>query len=168
MIDEIDKQRILTKITLIGLAMNVIIPVTILVVAALMNRNAVAEAGGIHWEDHPGVKTLFYVFLVIAAADFVAAIIIRRRLPAGIVEAGGKTPLERFENSAVRLSIIMYSLNASHAFYGLALYILGADIEVLILFAALSMIGYQLLRPRSGYLDQLWKRFDPAAAGPGP
>ena len=148
--------------------MNVIIPVTILVVAALLNRNALSEAGGIHWEDHPGVKSLFLIFLALSAADFVAAVIIRRRLPSGIVGGGGKTPLERFENSVVRLSIVMYSLNVSHAFYGLALYILGADIEVLILFVALSMIGYQLLRPRSGYLDQLWKRFDPTAAGPGP
>lgn len=153
--------RVLTKVTYIGLAMNVLFPVTILAAIIIIFSAGVSESGGLHLQGKPTVAILFYIFIAVAVLDFAVAYFIRNRAPAALLDSSSQSVEERFEHSAMKLSLIIFSLNTSYVLYGAVLLLLGGAVEVLMLFAALSMIGFQLLRPRRQYLEELIRKISP-------
>jgi hypothetical protein len=147
--------RVLTKATYIGLVMNVLFPVIVLVVAVLVFSAEITNTGGLHLQNKPTVEMLFYVFIAVTVLDFAVAYFIRNHIPAVLIDSSAGSVNERFERSALKISLIIFTLNMSFVLYGIVLMLLGASIEVLMLFAALSMIGYQFLRPRRDYLEMM-------------
>lgn len=154
--------RVLTRATYIGLVMNVLFPVIVLVVAVLVFSAEITNAGGLHLQNKPTVEMLFYVFIAVTVLDFAVAHFIRNRMPAALIDSTAGSVDERFERSAIKISLIIFALNMSYVLYGIVLMLLGASIEVLMLFAALSMIGFQFLRPRRDYLETMLKKLSPA------
>lgn len=154
--------RVLTKATYIGLVMNVLFPVIVLVMAVLVFSAEITNTGGLHLQNKPTVEMLFYVFAAVTVLDFAVAYFIRNRMPAMLIDSSAGSVDERFERSALKISLIIFTLNMSYVLYGIVLMLLGASIEVLMLFAALSMIGFQLLRPRRDYLETMLKKLSPA------
>jgi len=154
--------RVLTKVTYIGLFMNVMVPGAILAAIILLFNSEISDAGGLHLSGKPTVEILFYVFAIVTVLDFAAAYFIRNRMPAAMLDSSGDSLEERFERSAIKISLIVFSLNMSYVLYGIVMVMLGANVEVLMLFSVLSMIGYQLLRPRRSYLEELLRRISPS------
>ncbi|NMC43813.1 MAG: hypothetical protein GYA46_07830 [candidate division Zixibacteria bacterium] len=153
---------ILTKTTFIGLVVNVVIPTTLLVVMALVRGN-LTDPGGIPWSESAGggeQRLLFYILLAVAAVDLAVAGFLRFRTPASMLGSAGVPPAERFEKAAMNISWMIFSVNLSCTIYGLVLAILGLRIEVMMLFTALTLIGYQLFRPRQRFLEELWIRLE--------
>lgn len=153
--------RVLTKVTYIGLFMNVLFPVTVLAVIILAFGREVSESGGLHLQGKPTVEILFYIFIVVTVLDFAVAYFIRNRMPGIVLDMSSHSVEERFEHSAVKISLIVFSLNTSYVMYGFVLLLLGANVEVPMLFAALCMIGFQLLRPRQNYMETLMSKISP-------
>ncbi len=154
--------RVLTKVTYIGLVMNVLFPVTVLAAVIIVFSAEVSDTGGLHLKGNPTVEVLFYVFVAVTVLDFVVAYFIRNRMPGAVLDSSSAPVEERFERSAIKISLIVFSLNMSFVLYGLVLLLLGASVEVLMLFAALCMIGFQLLRPRRSYLEMMLEKLIPA------
>ncbi len=159
--DEMLIRPVLARVTYIGLAMNVMLPVAILIAALVAFDRRISDSGGLHLYVNRNVEVFFYVFVVVTVMEFAAAYLIRTRLPSIVLDLHSKRPEDRFERSAVKSAIVTYSFNATFALYGLILLLLGAAIEVMMLFAALTMIGFQMLRPRHGYLERMLARVSP-------
>jgi hypothetical protein len=154
--------NVLTRTTFIGLVANVIVPTTLLVVMAFARGN-LTEPGGIPWtESAEGgeQRMLFFILLAVAALDLAVAGFLRYRTPRSMLGLPGMPLPERFEKVAMNISWMIYSINLSCTIYGLVLVILGLRIEVMMLFAALTLIGYQLFRPRQKFLEELWIRLE--------
>jgi len=154
-------RRVLAKVTYIGLAMNVMLPATVLVAAVLLFDRDLSNAGGLNLAGKQNVQLSFYIFIAVTVLVFAAAYFIRERMPNFAIVRRPSEPIERFDRSAVRMGLIIFSCNSSFTLFGFILMALGAAIEVMMLFAALSMIGYQMLRPRQGYLEKLFARTSP-------
>ncbi len=63
-----------------------------------------------------------------------------------------------FEKATFTTGIVIFAINASHTAYGILLAVLGASTEIAMLFVALTLVTYQLLRPRQGYLEKVWQQ----------
>lgn len=157
--DEVRIGTILARVTYLGLFMNVVAPVALLVIIILVTNNDMQSGGGISLRENQSVRVLFLVLLFVSLGDFIAAYLIRRLVPPGFFDAGSQPPARRFEKGVMKLSVVIFSLNTGHAIYGIVLAFLGAEIEVMMLFVAFSLISYQLLRPRQEYLENLYARF---------
>jgi hypothetical protein len=166
MANPVNLPSVLTRVTFIGLVMNVMVPTTLLVVMALF-RGDVAESAGISWQEQSKNQMFVYILLAVAVVDLVTAGIIRRRPPRSVIGISGLPPAEQFEKSVMSLFWLIFSLNLSCTFYGLVLVVIGLRIEVMMLFVALTLIGYQVLRPRQKFLEAFWSRLEQARTGRG-
>jgi len=154
----LDFNRLLIKVTYVGLFMNVIIPIIIFAATAFLLNLNIETSEGITFSGKTSVKLLFYIFLVVVFIDGVVTYMLRRRLPSQIKVAEGDSRLEKFEKAVMRLSLVIFSFNTSYSIYGLVLVLLGAELEVMMLFMAFSLIGYQLFRPRQKYLEKVYSQ----------
>ena len=152
---------VLTKVTLTGLVMNVIVPTTLLVVMALL-RGEISGTSGISLTEQSENRMFFYILLAMGVVDLALAAFIRRRPPQSVIGRFDLPAAEQFEKSAMSLSWAIFSLNLSCTFYGLVLVVIGMKIEVMMLFVAMTLIGYQLLRPRQKSLEALRDRLQGA------
>ena len=157
--------RVLNKLTYLGLAMNVGAPVAAFVIVTLALGKDIHAGGGLPFAGAGQSAMLFYVFLAVAVGDLVAAYVIRRVMPRSMAGSSAGTPTERFERGATTAGIIIYALNLSATIYGVVLAILGANAQTMMLFVALTLIGYQLLRFRRGYLEDWYDRLHPDDSG---
>jgi hypothetical protein len=150
---DVDIGKVLTKITYLGLFMNLAAPVALIVAAMLLME----EGGGLSSAlgDKSTIGMLFFIFLALSLADGIVTYMLRRTLPGRLIVAAGHSLDEQFEKAAVRISVIIFSLNLSHCIYGVVLAVLGAQSRVVMLFAALSLISYELFRPRESYLERI-------------
>ncbi|MEE9443096.1 MAG: hypothetical protein V3V99_10580 [candidate division Zixibacteria bacterium] len=158
-ISDIEKQKAIIKSTYLGLFMNVLGPAAIFFVAAFIKGHGFQSAENAPYFPSSQIHILFYALLFISIADFVAAYFIRksfssRPCPPDI------DAYEFFTRQMVTISVVVYSLNLMHALYGLALYLLGAAIEIMMLFVALTFVSYQLFRPRKNLVDYLCKKIE--------
>lgn len=156
---QVNLTGVLARVTYLGLFLNVIIPATVLVILLLLRGDAAGAAGSL-WGTEPQEKLLFFVFLAVALGEFAAIAIIRRKLPEKALGPIAGPPDEQFAKSAMTLSIIIYSMNLSCTVYGAVLLVLGMRLEVLMLFAALTMVAYQIFRPREAFLEKLRDHLD--------
>jgi hypothetical protein len=152
--------RVLTKTTYLGLFINVMAPVGLLLLTAFLKGENIQSNGSININVAPVVSILFFVMLFITAIDYFVAYYIRKKMPVGCLKTGNKPLAEQFEKSAFNIAVILYVLNASITVYGLVLAGLGAGMEAMMLFVALTLIGYQLFRPRQSFLERLWDRVE--------
>ena len=152
--DEQQIIRVLARTTYLGLFINVMAPIGLFVVAMTLTGGITGE-GGLGLDDRPMVRFLFFVFLGMSVIDFIVCLIIRKSLPARLISASGGSPSERFAGAARNIALVIFIFNALYSVYGLVLVALGAQIEVMMLFVAFSLIGYQFLRPRRAFLERL-------------
>jgi hypothetical protein len=147
-----------------GLVANVIVPTTLLVVIALW-RGGITRSEGTSLIEQSENRMFFYILLAMGVVDLALAAFIRRWAPRSVIGRIELPPAEQFEKSAMSLSWAIFSLNLSCTFYGLVLVVIGMKIEVMMLFVAMTLIGYQLFRPRQKSLEALRDRLAAARSG---
>ena len=59
-----------------------------------------------------------------------------------------------FAESMLTNSIIIYMMIESIAIFGLVYFFLGGDLDGLMLFCLISVIVFQLIRPRPGFVEE--------------
>lgn len=162
---DVDITRTLTKVTYLGLLMNVLAPVAYVGIAIYFRER---NQGG----DLPdgfavaaNLKILFFIFLAVSCLDLGLAYYFRSRLPGNVMlprrQRGRLLALsleEHFNRVAVNLSMVIFACTAAASVYGLVLIVMGAQLEVMVLFVALSLIGYQFFRPREAFLERVLER----------
>ena len=162
---DVDITKTLTKVTYLGLLMNVLFPVAYVGVAVfLKQRNQDMEMSG-GFTISPQLKLIFYIFLAISCLDFAFAYYVRRKLPRKFLTTGqqmkqmpGLSLADHFHQSATTISLILFAAIGASSLYGLVLVITGAQLEVMVLFVALTLIGYQFFRPREAFLERVLER----------
>jgi len=159
---DVNLTKILFKITYMGLFMNVLMPIGIFIAAAFLMGKDLQAGTGLDIPMDGTLRVLLYAFLALSLADVAVTYFIRKKFPEKILVREGQPPTEKFEQATMRISILVFSLNLSYSIYGLVLLFLGAEIEVMMLFLAISLIAYQLFRPRQKYLEQLWHAIQPS------
>lgn len=150
--------KVLAKTTYLGLFMNVVMPIAIFIIVMLITNQGILTEGSIDFAGRPNLQIVFYVLLLASAIDYALVYFLRRRLPAGILIGEGTGTEERFEKSALKISMLVYVINLSHLFFGILLVLLGAAVEIMMLFVALTLIGYQLFRPRKKFLEGMFQK----------
>jgi hypothetical protein len=162
---DVNITKTLTKVTYLGLLWNVLFPVAFVGVAIYIRQGKeIDEAtGGLSIAPH--LKILFYILLAVSAGEFAYAYYLRRKLPTYIFRLKRQqhtiTALsleEHFDRVAKSVTSIIVFFVSGPCFYGLVLLLMGAQIEVMVLFVALSLIGYQLFRPREAFLERVLER----------
>lgn len=146
--------RILTKTTFLGLMMNILVPATLFAILVIFRGGGISEVSLLP-TDRPELIIIFYAGLAVSAAGVLITYLLRRAIPASIVKGKILSPAREFESRVMAFSIITFALNESYAVVGMVLALLGMSREVFLLFIALTMITYQLFRPRRAFLEQL-------------
>ena len=157
--------KTLAKVTFLGLIMNVVIPVVCVVLAVYLTGETVSSGPGLSFDGMGDLPPMTYVFLCISIISLIITWYIKRRLPAGLITAGGETADQRFEKGTMKFSLIIFSINESYAVYGLILKFMGVEFEVMMIFVAMSCIGYQVFRPRPAYLEKIRDRIESMEIG---
>ncbi len=152
--------RVQLKVTYLGLALNTIAPIAAFIVIYLLSSQGYVAAGGFDFYDNTPLLILFFVLLAVSLADFGLIIYFRKKLPGRLLDVPGPSVEEKFRQSAARISTVIYLLNLSHTAYGILLLILGAPSEAAMLFIALTLVGYQIFRPRRKFLEKLYEHIE--------
>jgi hypothetical protein len=152
---DIEFGKVLTKVTFLGLVMNVMIPIGIFGAAVFFTGYDMHSGRGLKIPEEDILRLLFFALLIVSAIDFGVTYFIRKKLTEKLFRSDKGKPGRTFEQAVFTLSIIIFSLNLSYSIYGLVLILMGGDLEVMMLFTALSLVAYQLFRPRQKYLERL-------------
>ena len=118
----------------------------------------IQSGSGIIIPDESSLEAIFYGLLIVSVFDVIITQVIRKAMMDKFLRSRSGTASEKFEKAAFSLSVVIYSLNLSYTIYGLVLVLLGAEMEIMMLFMAFSLIAYQLFRPRQKYLERLLSR----------
>jgi hypothetical protein len=135
--------------------MNVLLPIGLFAATAVLLGKDIQSQNGIVIPEKGPIQIIFYALLIVSLADAVATYYVRKKMPARFFRGQIGTTAERFDKAVVNLAIIIYTFNLSYSIYGLVLVLMGAEMEIMMLFMAFSLIGYQLFRPRPKYLRHL-------------
>ena len=152
---DVNFTKTLFRITYLGLFLNVLMPIGIFIAAVYLLDKNIQGGAGLVVPDNGTLQIFFYAFLAISAVDVAITYFIRNKYPDRFLMHRGHSLQEKFDQAAMRVSVIIFSFNLSYAVYGMVLLLLGAEIEVMMLFLAFSLITYQLFRPRQKYLEKL-------------
>lgn len=138
------------KAARLGLIINLAAPFGVAMIALILVQSG-AVRPAMDFRESP---LLFYVLGAVAISELAAGYFIRRIFfsPQKARELAGD-PF-KVEQWVLRSSIILFALGASPIIYGVVLYILGGDLKQLAFFAIISLVGYRLLRPTAGFLDE--------------
>ena len=147
--------RVLAKTSLYGLILNVLIPISGAVGLAVLTEYEAPSSGGFLFDFSPLSDWTLIPMAIFVLAGVLVIIRIRRVPPIFAQELSHRDPDDRFAQTASRLSIIIFSINLSFSLPGLALFFIGASFEASMLFFALTLVGYQIFRPRLKFLENL-------------
>jgi len=150
--------RVLARTSLYGLVLNVLIPIGAAVGLAVLTGYEASSSAGFLFDFSPLTDWSLIPMVLFVAAGVLVIIRIRKAPPAYIFESSQNDPDEKFVQAAIRLSIIIFSINLAFSLPGVALFLMGASFEVSMLFFALTLIGYQIFRPRINFLEGLRSR----------
>lgn len=150
--------RVLGRLTLIGLIFNVLVPIGIIGVLLFARSTEIDSSSGFTFGDSPQTQILFFALLAVSVIDILVAALVRYHLPEKVMKQSALSRPEAFEKAAVTTGIVIFAINASHTAYGIILGFLGASTEITMLFVALTLLTYQLFRPRLGYLEKIWAK----------
>jgi hypothetical protein len=141
--------RILLRLSLIALYILVGFNMMIIAAGYLMVQNFAMESV-------PSTLLRNIIFLL-AVAEFAAIFFVRRALLKNpmITNQKDNTLFEmRPYPDLLRITIVIVALCSTISVYGLILLILGERFEILLLFVALSLVGYQFFRLRPRDFDK--------------
>jgi hypothetical protein len=162
---DVNITKTLTKVTYLGLLWNVLFPVAYVGVAIFLKQRNQADDMSAGFAVAPNIQLLFYLLLGVSFLDLGLAYYFRRMLPRKMIMANrqlnqlsGLSLAEHFNQSATTISLVIFACVGAASLYGLVLVIMGAQLEVMVLFVALSLIGYQLFRPREAFLERVLER----------
>jgi len=148
---DIDLNSILVKPVYIGLAMNVFIPVLILLIAYFVDQPDISRRT-INFGELP---VLFWALVAVSVADAVMAVYMRNRLFKSPMISSKETFVDDLAKRTFTQTIICTAMTTAIALYGLVYYFVGGTFDHLLLFVFLSFIAYQLIRPRHGFMQKV-------------
>ncbi len=142
-----DDYEILARLSSISLYVVLGIDMAILIAGYL-----IAQSGGI---ISTRSNLLRNVLFIVAVSELAAMEIVKRSM---LSKIGPPTEGQAFDyRQLMQVTVVIAAMCSAISIYGLIAVILGSELEVLLLFVAISLIGYQLFRIRPRDLERLRK-----------
>lgn len=143
-----DDYEILSKLSSISLYIVLGCDIAVLIIGYL-----IAQSGGIMPARNNLIRNILFI---VAVSELAAMQIVKRSMLSKI------KPLAEGQffdyRQLLPVSIVLAAMCSAIAIYGLVAVLLGCEIELLLLFIAISLIGYQLFRIRARDLERLRNR----------
>lgn len=119
-------------------------------IAVLITGYLIAQSGGIMPARNNLIRNILFI---VAISELAAMQIVKRSM---LSKIGALAEDQSFDyRQLVPISIVIAAMCSAISIYGLVAVILGSELEVLLLFIAISLIGYQLFRIRARDLERL-------------
>ncbi len=138
----VDAERIHSRLFNLGLSMNVLAPVMLIIVGAVL------RAKGVSIEGQKDLNVLFWVLLAVALSEIPAIHIVRKTLLSSRRLSEKKRVHLTVEQLLVRWGVITFSLALAPSIYGLIYYLLGGSLERFVLFAAITLFCFLVFKPK--------------------
>jgi hypothetical protein len=143
-----DDYEILSKLSSISLYIVLGCDIAILITGYL-----IAQSGGIIPARNNLIRNILFI---VAVSELAVMQIVKRSM---LSKIGPLAEGQSFDHGRLMpVSIVIAAMCSAISIYGLVAVILGNELEVLLLFIAISLIGYQLFRIRSRDLERLRRR----------
>lgn len=136
-----------------GLIIAVVIPFGLFALAFLARECGIGMNAPAEWEP-----MLFYILLVVAAADVGAGFLVRGRLFAPSRLAPHLDDAAAMTRLTASSATVLFILGAMPMVYGALLYCLGGDTRQVAFFAIGNLLSFRLLRPSAGFLEERFRR----------
>ncbi len=144
----IDLIKVQFKATMMGMILGVVYPGAIVAVAYFINSNRTPPI------SPADIDMFFWILVAIGVIQVLIAFYFRRNLLSKPCVKTESTFAVDFQDSIKKTNIILASFHNSIAIYGLVLFFMGAEIDVALLFAVLSVIAFQILRFRGPLIEK--------------
>ncbi len=148
---QIDLHRLLIKPLYMGLLINIFIPVFILAIAYYID----ISGGRSSTVPPETLNVLFWALAAVAVVDGIAAIFVKQKLFFAPMIQSQETFEVDLTSRVTSASIVCYALTTAIAAYGFVLYMIGGVFNHLLLFAFVSFIAFQLIRPRYSFMEKV-------------
>jgi hypothetical protein len=144
------------RLIYLGIVMNIVLPLLLLGIAFILRRSAFSEERSLD----PGL--VFVALAIVSIVDlaftylFKKTFIAKHELKRTSTLTDGETGAQdNTKGAAVTMSVVIYSLALAPSVYGFVYFLLGGDYQGLILFVAMTMLGFLLFKPKEQELRVL-------------
>jgi hypothetical protein len=138
----VDAERIHSKLFNLGLSMNVLAPVVLIIVGAVLRAKGVSMGG------QKNLQIFFWALLFVALSEIPAIYIVRKTLLSGRrLSEKGRVPSTP-EQILMQWGVITFSLALAPSIYGLIYHLLGGSLERFVLFAAITLFCFLVFKPK--------------------
>lgn len=143
------------RVIYLGLVLNLLLPVVVVVAGYFIRQ--MMNSGGEAWGASPDtLRILFWALLMVAASEVGVALFLRKTmLKANMCPADKSDPQTDIPLVQSRF-VVLFALALSPSFYGLVVYLLGAEFREFVLFAVVSLVIYRLVRPGQEFFYALF------------
>lgn len=148
---QIDLHSLLIKPLYLGLAINIFIPVLFVAVAYFIDKSGDRTAT----VPPETLNILFWALAFVSLIDGIAAIYFKQKLFFAPMIQSKETFDSDLSARVTTASIVCYAMTTAIAVYGFVLYLLGGVFNHLLLFAFISFIAFQLIRPRYKFMEKV-------------
>jgi hypothetical protein len=143
---------LVSKLNTMGFVINLLIPAIILFAGYLIGESI----RGSFSLDAQALTTIQWALIIVSIGEIVVAFFIKRRLFGNLENYFPEgSDLKARTSLIVKMMMIIHTLAATPAIYGLIFYLLGGKIEGFLLMIILNLIGYQLCRTRHSDVNKL-------------
>lgn len=147
-----DIEKMHSKLLNLGLFLNVLAPVVLIFVGALL------KAGGVNAGAVSDLGLFFWILIAVAFSEIPAIYIVKRSFLSGSRAFQKNRGRSTTEQALLQKGIIIFSLALAPTFYGLVYYLLGGTLERFVLFAAITLFCFVVFKPKQEEISSLVKR----------
>ncbi|MFH2036113.1 MAG: hypothetical protein ABIJ45_06890 [Candidatus Zixiibacteriota bacterium] len=141
---------LLIKPLYLGLLMNMFIPVVIILIGYYLNNQSLESKA-----TDGTLSLIFWIFVGVSAMDGGVAFYFKQKLFFQPMIYSRETFDDDLKNGIFTNSIVCFALTTSISIYGLVYFLIENDFKQMIFFVFISIIAFQLVRPRPGFLKKI-------------
>jgi len=148
---KIDINKLLIKPIFYGLFINILMPVILLGIVYYLDSSGF-DGGDATSSEY---NIFFWALCVISIIEGMLAFFFRQRLFFAPMIVSKETFEKDLHDRFLTNCIICFAFTSAIAVYGVVLFFMGGPFETTVLFVLISMIAYQLVRPRVGFTEKV-------------
>ena len=146
----VDVTKVTIKLTYFGLIFGIVSPGVFLLVGYMMEGSERQT-----FSDPDRQQLFFWIFLSMSVSVAFAAFFLKKILFTKPLINSQTTFASDFAEAMHMRSLILYALIESIAVFGLTYFFMGGDLDGLMLFCLITVVVFQIIRPRPGFVEEI-------------
>ena len=143
-----------TKIIYLGLLLNVFVPALFLITGIFLRNQGIMTAPA------ESLRIFLVVLLIVSGGEVAAIFVLKKKFLFGQGMIKSNLSSQSPEQAAFKSSLIIFALDLSPTIYGLVYYLLGGTIEWFVIFIAITLLSFQLFKPKVDEVKSLLGDYD--------